>query len=383
MKTNIVKILIVLSMQLMASCKDDGLPNHETEITINVATEDGTPVADVEVRVTHDYANKSDESVQYAKTDKNGNAVTSARSRGSVIIRTTNPFYYPTYEDEIGVTAGPLDYEHTPLKHVKHNVVIRKIIKPIPLFAKQNDIPIPEKEKWIGFDLQVCDWVYPYGKGKESDVEFFLENKILDVPMSNGQSGVDRIAEIKDLHIKNPRLKANYLAHRDEFFNLPSGTSTYEQAFAFRVHPWQGKLKMRVPFEKGGLIAEKENYLFYSKSPTSAYARLPVTEMRMPHQAPTTDYQAEYAWEKIPGQTLVSAPPEFGFLIKTRVKLDEKGNEISAHYAKFITDVEIDIRGRIKFTSYFNPTPNDTNLEFDLKKNLFKDLKDEEKPFLP
>jgi len=58
-------------------------------------------------------------------------------------------------------------------------------------------------------------------------------------------------------------------------------------------------------------------------------------------------------------------------------------NEISAHYAKFITDVQIDIRGRIKFTSYFNPTPNDTNLEFDLKKNLFKNLKDSEKPFLP
>jgi hypothetical protein len=149
------------------------------------------------------------------------------------------------------------------------------------------------------------------------------------------------------------------------------------------VHPWQGKLKMRVPSEKGGLIAEKENYLLYSKSPRNDYAHWPVTEMRMPYQAPASGYQSEYTWEKTPGITLASAPADFGFFIKTRVKLDEKGNEISAHYAKFITDLEIDIRGRIKFTSYFNPTPNDTNLEFDLKKNLFKDLKDEEKPFLP
>ncbi len=68
------------------------------------------------------------------------------------------------------------------------------------------------------------------------------------------------------------------------------------------------------------------------------------------------------------------------FFIKTRIKLDKKGNVISAHYAKFITDLEIDIRRRIKFTSYFNPTANDTNLEFDQKKNLFTDLKDLEKP---
>ena len=74
---------------------------------------------------------------------------------------------------------------------------------------------------------------------------------------------------------------------------------------------------------------------------------------------------------------------KLGFFIKTRIKLDEKGNVISAHYAKFIQDVQIDIRGRIKFTSYYNPTPNDTNLEFDLKKNLFKNLPDLEQPYLP
>jgi hypothetical protein len=105
--------------------------------------------------------------------------------------------------------------------------------------------------------------------------------------------------------------------------------------------------------------------------------------MRMPYHAPTTGYQAEYSWEKIPGQTLAATPAEFGFFIKTRIKLDEKGNVISAHYAKFITNLEIDIRGRIKFTSYFNPTANDTNLECDVKKNIFKNLNDLEKPYLP
>jgi hypothetical protein len=93
-------------------------------------------------------------------------------------------------------------------------------------------------------------------------------------------------------------------------------------------------------------------------------------------------YLREHQWEKSPNFT---PPPDekLGFFIKTRIKTDESGNIISAHYAKIIQDLEIDIRGRIKFTSYFNPTPNDTNLEFDLNKNLTPHLKDLEKPYLP
>jgi hypothetical protein len=370
-------------MTLMASCKEnDGLPNHETQITTSVATEDGIPVANAEIRVVHDYANKTNSSVQYAKTDNNGNAITSARSRGSVMIRTKHSLYYPTYEDEVDVTAGPLDYEHTPLKYLKHSVVVRKIINPISLFAKQNDTPFPEKEKWIGFDLEKADWVKPYGIGIETDVEFLLINQYLDAETINGQSGKSRVDEIISMHSNNPRNKQGFLDSRDEFFNLKKGTSTYEQSILFRMHPWQGTVRMRVPHENGGIFAEKDHFLAYSKSPQSDYAHDIAPEMRMPHQAPKEGYVKEHEWKKTSADQL-TIDKKLGFFIKTRIKLDEKGNVISAHYAKFISDVEIDIRGRIKFTSYFNPTANDTNLEFDLKKNLFTDLKDLEKPYLP
>ncbi len=368
-------------MPLIASCKEnDGLPNFETQITTNVATEDGTPVVDVELRVTHDYANKSKNAVQYAKTDINGNAVTSARSRGSVMIRTTHPLYYPTYEDEIDVTAGPLDYEHTPLKHVKHSVIVRKIIKPISLFAKNNDTPFPAKEKWIGFDLERTDWVKPYGAGVESDVEFWLENTLLSVEYRSA-TNIEDIQKILEKEHVNPY-------NKKEFFNLSSFYGKSEKTFDYKnsiphyFGNWQGSVRIRVPKVKGGIIAEKQHYLAYSKMPNSDYALQFAPEMRMPHNAPTDGYVPDYQWSKKSGEQY-TINEKLGFFIKTRVKLDEKGNEISAHYAKFISDVEIDIRGRIKFTSYFNPTANDTNLEFDLKKNLFTDLKDLEKPYLP
>jgi hypothetical protein len=373
------RILLLLPLAVsLASCQEDPIPKYKTAITVHAQDEHGRPINGANVEIVHNLFESTPGSVVNGKTAVTGDFTSAERSIWSINMACSREGFYPAK-----LTDYSISDDRIIKKQVTINITLKKITNPIALYAKQNDVPIPEKEKWIGFDLQECDWVKPYGKGTENDVAFFLENMMLDVPMSNGQSGADRIAEIKEFHDKNPQNKASYLEHRDEFFNLPKGTSTYEQAFAFRVHPWRGTLKMRIPSEKGGLIAEKVNYLLYSKSPSSDYVHLPVTEMRMPYHAPTTGYQAEYSWEKIPGQTLAAAPAEFGFFIKTRIKLDEKGNVISAHYAKFITNLEIDIRGRIKFTSYFNPTANDTNLEFDLKKNLFTDLKDLEKPYLP
>jgi hypothetical protein len=376
LKNTLLLLPICLSL---ASCQEDPIPKYKTAITVHVQDENALPINDVDVEIVHNEAGTTAGYKAKGKTDASGNYTYAERSLWTIHLRCSRDGYYPARIKDYLIA----DKKDIIQKKVHIDIVLKKITNPIALYAKQNDVPIPEKEKWIGFDLQECDWVKPYGKGKESDVEFLLQNKALDVPMSNGQSGADRIAEIKEMHDKNPSHKASYMEHRDEFFNLPKGTSTYDQAFAFRVHPWRGTLKMRIPSEKGGLIAEKVNYLLYSKSPSSDYVHLPVTEMRMPYHAPTTGYQAEYSWEKIPGQTLAATPAEFGFFIKTRIKLDEKGNVISAHYAKFITNLEIDIRGRIKFTSYFNPTANDTNLECDVKKNIFKNLNDLEKPYLP
>jgi hypothetical protein len=381
MKSMKILLYFILTSTLFA-CKKTTLPPYKTKVTVSVVTEDHRPTEGITVRVIHDFLGQTSNSELTDVTNRAGIATTNAKSLGSLWIRTTHPNYYSTFQEDINNLENPKDYDYNPAKQLYHKIIVRKIIKPVSLFAKINDIPFPEKDQWIGFDLEKADWVKPCGIGEQSDVEFWLENEHLPAETINGRTGDERIEEIRLMHKYHPLNKQGFLDSRDEFFNFKKGTSNYEQSILFRMHPWKGAVKMRVPHSKGGIIAEKERYLIYSKNPRSDYPNDFAPEMRMPHHAPKAGYGAEFQWEKKPGEQSV-IDEKLGFFIKTRVKLDEQGNELSAHYAKFITDVQIDIRGRIKFTSYFNPTPNDTNLEFDLKKNLFKNLKDSETPFLP
>ncbi|MEZ5415708.1 MAG: hypothetical protein R3F03_15480, partial [Opitutaceae bacterium] len=54
-----------------------------------------------------------------------------------------------------------------------------------------------------------------------------------------------------------------------------------------------------------------------------------------------------------------------------RVVLDDDGSVVSANYSKVMGDIYVSHTGVLRFTYYFNPTPNDRNLEFDPKRNLF------------
>lgn len=66
-------------------------------------------------------------------------------------------------------------------------------------------------------------------------------------------------------------------------------------------------------------------------------------------------------------------------ILRTRCQYNEKGELVSCHYSKIYGKIEI--RSYLNFRAYaFNPTPNDTNLEFDTRKNL---LKRDTAPYLP
>jgi hypothetical protein len=51
------------------------------------------------------------------------------------------------------------------------------------------------------------------------------------------------------------------------------------------------------------------------------------------------------------------------YYFRVRTALDHQGNVVSAHYGKIYGDF-------MQFRYYFNPTPNDRNVEFDTKQNL-------------
>jgi hypothetical protein len=54
-------------------------------------------------------------------------------------------------------------------------IVLKRIIKPIPMYAKRIDAEPPTNGKPVGYDLIVGDWVGPYGKGVTIDILFTRE----------------------------------------------------------------------------------------------------------------------------------------------------------------------------------------------------------------
>src|SRR5208283_4458364 len=51
-------------------------------------------------------------------------------------------------------------------------LVLKKIGKPIAMYAKWINTHVPAIDKPIGYDLMVGDWITPYGKGVNTDFLF-------------------------------------------------------------------------------------------------------------------------------------------------------------------------------------------------------------------
>ncbi len=221
--------------------------------------------------------------------------------------------------------------------NLEASITMREIKNPIPLYGKHIRTDIPARDVWLGYDFEVGDWVKPHGKGLNSDMLIRSAPKRLDPEVPYGA--------------------------------LLPGVATLEIDFG----------------EDGGLIrVNKEN------------GWLAVSEMKMPHLAPEAGY------EQLPKlkieQTTFADSSEMGkakgYFFRTRVRRD--GDKIvSAHYGKLWGGINyipaqreeawwgdkkqnLPAFGSIEFTYYFNPTANDRNLEFDLKKNLFKRLDPEQ-----
>jgi hypothetical protein len=115
-----------------------------------------------------------------------------------------------------------------------------------------------------------------------------------------------------------------------------------------------------------------------SSFPGSAY--------RLPRQAPLDGYTATFR-ESESSTNYFRPNTEQAFLVRVRSVTNSEGKVVSAQYGKITSCLAFDGRwsktGSIQFTYYLNPTPNDRNLEFDPKRNLFPNLKSTEQVTAP
>jgi hypothetical protein len=179
-KTRSKVIMKKLACQLIAllaiSCiyaQTTATPKHEWHATVTVLDEANQPVAGANVEVGY-YVKPPPEKTEaaekiYGATDTNGVFSASHPDTRSISLGfgITKPGYYPT-------TGGyQLCFDYDPaIWNRSSTFLLKKIGRPIPMFAKWVNLGMPVLGKPVGFDLMVGDWVEPYGNGIKTDMIF-------------------------------------------------------------------------------------------------------------------------------------------------------------------------------------------------------------------
>lgn len=194
-------------------------------------------------------------------------------------------------------------------------IVLKKIINPVPMYVKNVHIPFPSNNGTFAFDCKVGDWVAPHGKGNYADFIFNLHISYLNQ---------DRYDAKLTINCKEPA---------DGFFRFKTDHLIGSELVSPQLAADSFGIKQI-------LIEQSKNKLDFSS---------------------TGDRRDD------------------NYIFRTRSRIDQGGNIITANYGKIhngfsLYGVVINKPG-INFTYYFNPNPNSKSLEFDTNKNLFPDIR--------
>lgn len=296
-----------------------------TEVKVRVIDDQGLPLSDATVTISFVGYLQKNSKTHVSQSDQNGLARASGTAQDSIFVRVSRGGYYEARFEKL---AKNKDHDQT--------VVLPRILNPRALFAIDTRIGrglrgvvFPEQNVWLGYDFEVGDLIAPWGNGKIADIQFRFRNKFLGWKLGEAE-------------LQNARR---------------IGRDVPEAEIQAIYGKWDAELEIGFPGEKEGIF-EETRFLEYS-------------QLKLPHPAPEDGYVP--AWRYAANSySYPTARENVGFFLRTRVKLDERGNIVSANYAKILGDFQLDAsRGSVAFAYYFNPTPNDRNLEFDQKKNLF------------
>lgn len=265
--------------------------------------------------------------------------------RGQTKVEGATPFGFDVWAEKAGYYSASLD-DIPVTNSLEKTLILRPIKSPIALYARRfghwrpNEEVFPAENTLLRYDFEVGDWLPPYGKGRVTDIQFKYRHEFHGYRY-----------EGKDLEEMMEETKRIYARNKEEWT---------EEKFKVKAGRWSGELEISFPGEKEGIVEELQRFM-------------PSSQLKLPHEAPEGGYLP--AWKYTANNfSPTTWRPNVGFYLRTRVKLDDRGNIISANYAKVLGDFHFYAQGEMAFDYYFNPTPNDRNLEFDVKKNLFGEV---------
>jgi hypothetical protein len=282
----------------------------DSRFTLHVVNQDGKEVADAEVDVLFPFNGRRGNTIT-GKTDTHGLFLVEDRTTGESSFTISKKGYYRTSSKFSVFKIGTRCLQNgrwIPWDPMIH-VTLKEIRKPIPMIAKRVETKFPKDAKSMGFDFLVGDWVAPHGKGVTADLLYIYEEDRTDKNNVNLK-----------LTLAFPGSgNGCYMKKKEEF-------SAFISDHEARLDSYSSNIVSRVYKQNGTYVYEDQ-----------------ITEK---------DY----------------------LVYRVRSSCDEKGNVVSAHYGKIYGPLEAprDLARIIRVISYFNPTPNDRNLEFDGKNNLLE-----------
>ena len=284
----------------------------EAKICLKVHDDLEQPVSNASVAVVFDMMPRP-HSV-YGKTDTNGVFVVTGKTNGNKVRFLVGKDGY--YGSEKEFSYVPMNAEHD-VKDGKwqpygarQDILLKTIRNPIPMSSElvRRTSETTAINVWIGYDLNIHDFVSPYGKGVESDLEMFFD---WDGKCASEYTGMG--------------LKIRFV----EPF------SGYCQFEADETSDFKG------PYEASASASFQQSAEFFER----VIAKDVIGGRRYDRRS----FDGSKCW-----------------IVRSRCKVDNEGKLVSAHYS-IVHNVEY---GYVKkglvafgFLGAFNPTPNDTNLE--------------------
>ena len=312
-----MKRLLIPTVLLIGVLRSLALEWPEGQITFQVKDESGKTLSSVPIEtVVFDPSKPATYKVVSASTDTHGVAVVNTLNVTAEYSYTVRNF--PGYYSSGGVYTfkSLADGKWQPWNPTV-DIVLKPIGVRVPMYAKKVDwnTSLPENNKAIGYDLELGDWVAPYGKGITADFLFTLERKFASVTQDF-----------------NATLTLTFPNDGDGIQSVMSDSSGSA---------------LRIP----------------RSAPTNNYESKLVLQMYRETNKP------------IVGAT---PDPNQNYFFRVRTKKDDRGNIVSALYGKIKGSVGWDIfhspTAQIQFDYYLNSKLNSRVMEFDPQQNLFKKL---------
>ena len=138
-------------------------------ITVKIVDDLGQPVNAAKVQIGYTQGKLIE-----GLTETNGTFSASRTDRSWELgIHAKKDGYYSSYISYTLYLPGQFDEQKVASnRNATLTLVLKKVGRPIPMYAKSLNTHVPDLDKPIGYDLMVGDWIGPYGSGICADILF-------------------------------------------------------------------------------------------------------------------------------------------------------------------------------------------------------------------